>query len=56
MKNKKFKNLYYWNVAQLILTFIFLIWGFNFKTDNQIISSTILGMIAKVQCTNWLQN
>lgn len=56
MKNRKFKNLYYWNIAQIILPFIFLIWGFNFKADNQIISSAILGMITKVQCTNWLQN
>lgn len=56
MKSKKFKSLYYWNVAQLILPIIFLIWGFNFRSNNQVISSAILGMITKVQCTNLLQN
>ena len=56
MKSKKIKAVYYLLIAQLILQVVCLIWGFNFKSDSNVVSSSILGMITKVQCTNNLQN
>ncbi len=56
MGSKKIKALHYLLTAQLILQIVFLIFGFNFKSDANAVSSSILGMITKVQCTNNLQN
>ncbi len=56
MKSKKIKAVHYLLIAQLVLQVVCLIWGFNFKSDSSVVSSSILGMITKVQCTNNLQN
>lgn len=52
----KVKKVYYFIVFQLFLNTLFLIWGFYFKSDNNTISSSILGIVTKVQCTNDFQN
>lgn len=56
MEINKVKRIYYFSAAQVVLQIMFLIWGFNFKSDSSEISSTILGMISKVQSTNDIQN
>lgn len=56
MDRKKVKYIYYIIGAQLILQIIFLFWGFNFKSDSNVISSTVLGMVSKVQTTTDLEN
>lgn len=56
MKNKKVIQVNYLSAAQVVLQIIFLIWGFNFKSDSNEVSSTILGMVSKVQSTNDIQN
>lgn len=53
MRSKKIK---YVLIAQLVFQIVCLILGFNFKSDTNVVSSSILGMITKVQCTNNLQN
>ena len=44
----KNKALHYLLTAQLILKIVFLIFGFNFKSDVNAVSSSILGMITKM--------
>lgn len=56
MEINKVKRIYYLSAAQVVLQIIFLIWGFNFKSDSSEVSSTILGMVSKVQSTNDIQN
>ena len=56
MKNKKVIQVNYLSAAQVVLQIILLIWGFNFKSDSNEVSSTILGMVSKVQSTNDIQN
>lgn len=56
MEINKVKRIYYLSAAQVVLQIIFLIWGFHFKSDSSEVSSTILGMVSKVQSTNDIQN
>ena len=56
MKNKKVTQVNFLSVSQVVLQIIFLICGFNFKSDSNEVSSTILGMVSKVQSTTDLQN
>ena len=56
MEINKVKRIYYFSAAQAALQIMFLFWGFNFKSDSSEISSTILGMVSKVQSTNDIQN
>lgn len=43
-------------MAQILIIITFFIIGFTFKSDNNAVSSTMLGMLTKVQSTNNLQN
>ena len=52
----KIKKVYYFIMLQLFFNTLFLIMGFYFKSDNNVVSSSILGMVTKVQCTNDVQN
>lgn len=56
MEINKVKRIYYFSTVQVVLQIMFLILGFNFKSDSSEISSTILGMVSKVQTTNDIQN
>ena len=52
----KWNKLYSINIAQIILFISFFLWGFNFKSESNVISTNILGMLTKVQTTNTMQN
>lgn len=56
MSKIKQNKINFINLGQLLVIIICFIIGFNFKSEATTLPSTILGMMTKIQTTNFLQN
>lgn len=56
MRKTKLKKVYTICLFQILLQIVFLVLGFNFKSDTNVINANFLSMLTKVQTTGHLKN